>query len=180
MLKRLAGMFLLLGVGGTVQAESPHVLWEAALVRIEDLYLWRDDVEPPELVQSSAHHLEKRVTWLLVEDTEAGVRLSHGDGRFLGSVEAASWEDLVPALARIQALLEGAGDLPEIDLEVALLSGLVDGLDRHSRVLYGESLVSFDKRLSGTLSGIGTRISVVDNQLTVREVYPNTPAARAR
>ncbi len=178
MLTRLVGIFLLLGVGGTVQAESSHVLWEAALERIEGLYLWRDDVEPRDLVQSSAHTLEKRVTWLLVEETEAGVRLSHGDGRFLGAVEAAEWEDLVPAMARIQALLEGAGNLPDIDLEVALLSGLVDGLDRHSRVLYGESLVSFDKRLSGTLSGIGTRISVVDNQLTVREVYPNTPAAR--
>ncbi len=178
MLKRLVGMFLLLGFGGTAQAESSHALWEAALERIEGLYLWRDEVDPHELVQSAAHNLERRVTWLLVADTEGGVRLSHGDGRFLGAVNAAEWEDLVPAMARIQALLEGAGNLPDVDLEVALLSGLVDGLDRHSRVLYGESLVSFDKRLSGTLSGIGTRISVVDNQLTVREVYPNTPAAR--
>ena len=177
-LKRMVGMFLLFGVGGTVRAEPQHVLWEAALARIEGLYLWRDEVEPRELVQSAAHALEKRVTWLLVEDTEEGVRLSHGDGRFLGAVEAWEWEDLVPAMARLQAFMEAGGDLPEIDLEVALLSGLVDGLDRHSRVLYGESLVSFDKRLSGTLSGIGTRISVVDNQLTVREVYPNTPAAR--
>jgi len=176
----LAVCVLLLASGSVAGEQSSKALWVSALDRIESLYLWRDALEASDLLAEAAEYLEKRVEWLVVERLEDRVLLYQGDGEYLGDVSATSLEGLPHALQQVRSMVESV-DAPlndDLDLEVALLKGLVGGLDRHSRVLHGERLASFDKRLSGTLSGIGTRISMIEHRLTVVEVYPNTPASR--
>ena len=106
--------------------------------------------------------------------------LRHGVRGELGRVQVTGWHDLARGLREIELLVLASGAALDMDAEVStiLVKGLADGLDRHSRLLYGERLKSFDKRLKGTLYGLGCKISSADHLIEVSQVYPDTPAAR--
>ncbi len=154
--------------------------YDKAVDRIDSLYLWRDDVEPASLLLAATRELEEDVAWLMVDTTPEGVVLRHGELGELGRVESTSWEDLASALRQVDALVVGARQPLDLDAELStiLLKGVTDGLDRHSRLLYGDRLKSFDKRLKGTLYGLGCKITTRDHQIQISEVYPDTPASQ--
>ena len=183
MLRWLLLLFWILAFSGGSEAHArpEGELWSSGLSRIDALYLWRSEIDPADMVASAADELEQELEWFVSSREGHEVHIHHGDGRFLGKVSVDRWEDILPALFAFSEMVEQSGEIldPEIDLEVVLLRGAVDALDNHSRVLHGERLRSFDKRLRGTLSGIGTRIRMVDHVLTVIEIYANTPAERS-
>jgi carboxyl-terminal processing protease len=154
--------------------------YDKAINRIDSLYLWRDDVEPATLLLAAARELEEDVAWLMVDEGPEGIIIRHGETGELGRVQAASWADLAQALRQVEQLVTGAGDPLDLDAEVStvLLRGATDGLDRHSRLLYGDRLKSFDKRLKGTLYGLGCKITSRDHRIEIKEIYPGTPAER--
>lgn len=157
--------------------EDPY---DRAIDRVETLYLWRDDVAASSLLLAATRELEEDVAWLMVDSAPEGVVLRHGETGELGRVQATSWDDLADALRLVEYLVVDAGEDLGLDLDTepstVLLKGMTDGLDRHSRLLYGDKLKSFDKRLKGTLYGLGCQISSQDHELRISEVYPGTPA----
>ena len=69
--------------------------------------------------------------------------------------------------------------LDEVDLDVLLLAGAAQALDQHSRVLYGERLQAFDKRLKGTYFGIGARVRTENGRAVLSQVFVDNPAHKA-
>ena len=125
--------------------------------------------------------LELDIPWLLVQADGDLYRLSVGEEYELGVLSVSSYETVEAALFALQKMIEDSKQaLPsELDLEISMMKGITRALDRHSKLLHGEKLRSFDKRLTGTLSGIGARMQIVSNRLTLLEIYDDTPAGRA-
>jgi len=146
---------------------------------IQRLYLHPDDVDGPKLLQSSARALADHIDWLMVEPAGDAVHLRHGDGTPIGSVSVANLDTLPDALRALEQVVRDAGYPidPELDLRLAIVEGLTDALDRHSRVLEGDGLERFDVRLKGTLVGIGATLELLQGHLTVGELVPDGPAA---
>jgi carboxyl-terminal processing protease len=75
-------------------------------------------------------------------------------------------------------------DLAALDdqrLLAGALRGLADavGDDGHTRYLTAEALAQHSEQLSGEYSGVGIEISKQDNTIVVRDVFADSPAARA-
>ena len=160
-------------------AEAPD-LYMSGLARIEGLYLHRADVQPLDLLVAAGEELEDEIEWLLAEQEGDFLVLRAGDGRELGRVSAWDWESLAEGLREIEDLVQQAGlPLDDVELDVLLLAGAAQALDQHSRVLYGERLQAFDKRLKGTYSGIGARVRTEDGRAVLSQVFVDNPAHKA-
>lgn len=146
---------------------------------VERLYLHSDAVTPNEMLLAAAHGLSKRVEWLMVELDQGVVRLRHGKGRSLGEATASTYAQLPAALHSFELAVQGSGyDYGGYDLQLLLIGGMTDALDRYSRVLAGDGLERFDVRLKGTLTGIGVSLERVDEQLVVKKLIDRGPAQR--
>lgn len=175
-------MVVVLGLMGSLPAEADAPdLYTDTLSRIDSLYLRRSELVAEEVFAGAAQQLEEDVEWLMTEREGTTVSLRIGDGAELGMVTVGGWNSLERSLRELEELVLSA-DRPiddELDLRVVLLKGVTDSLDRHSRLLYGERLQAFDKRLKGTFFGIGARIarSETDNGIYLQEVFDNNPAS---
>ncbi len=160
-------------------AEAPD-LYTSGLARIEGLYLHRADVQPFDLLVAAGEELEDEIEWLLAEQEGDFLVLRAGDGRELGRVSAWDWESLADGLREVESLVRQA-ELPldEVELDVLLLAGAAQALDQHSRVLYGERLQAFDKRLKGTYFGIGARVRTENGRVVLSQVFVDNPAYKA-
>jgi C-terminal peptidase prc len=156
-------------------------LWARGLDRVNRLYLERADLKSTQLIDGVMAQLELDIPWLMVQADGDLYRLSFGANDEFGVLVANSHETVSDALFFLQQLIEGAEhSLPaDLDLEISIMKGIARSLDRHSKLLHGEKLASFDKRLSGTSSDIGARMQIVSNRLTLVEIYEDTPAGRA-
>ena len=181
---RQFSLLALLGLIGTfpAQADAPD-LYADALSRIDSVYLKRGDLVAEDVFAAAAAELEQEVEWLMSEREGTTVTLRVGDGELLGSVTVGSWASLDGSLQELEDLTLSAGRPidEDTDLRIVLLKGATDALDRHSRLLYGERLKAFDKRLKGTFFGIGARIARhdADNTIVLQKVFDNNPASRA-
>lgn len=179
-------VLLLLGtlLPAAARPSPPPDLYERVVERIGTSYLWRDSLRAGDLLQAAADRLERDLVWLVVEPFDdgslVGVTLHHGDGRYLGAVSAFDLEALPDSLRALERAVEGAAAPIDADppLSVRIADGLTAALDRHSRVLYGDRLQAFNKRLAGSFGGIGARVSSKDHWIVIEEVFPDTPAAR--
>lgn len=150
---------------------------DRAVDLVERLFLYPDDLDATELLEAAAMGLAEEVDWLLVSSDGRAISLSHGDGTPLGEVTVASLDTLPEALRSLEALVVESGhDTGDVDLSLALLQGLTDGLDRHSKILSGDNLERFDVRLKGTLEGIGATLHIRDRRLRVKALVPGGPA----
>ncbi len=183
MVRPLFQMLLALLVALPLQARAQSDdLYDAALGRIERNYLGWDELDLEEVAAAIGAELQQQVEWAIVEVDGTRVRLFHGDGQLLGEVTIGSWEELDDKLRELELHLRSAGEVLDQDHEpqIVLLHGVADALDRHSRILHGERLQAFDKRLKGTMVGIGVRITTDDeHNLVIEEVYEDTPSSRA-
>lgn len=171
--------FLLLAPTATAASPVDQETFRTTVRLVDDLFLDQDRVQPGPLLAAAAQGAAREVPWLFVDTQGDEVQLRHGSGRPLGSLRATTLVELPTHLLALQGLIEGGGDVGEVDVHLALLRGLTDGLDRFSRILDGESLASFDIRLKGTLVGIGVRFTWADEALLVTSVTPSGPAHRA-
>lgn len=174
--KLCLGLLCLGLFGSPAVAEAPD-LYTAGLARIEGLYLHRADVVPLDLLVAAGEELEDEIEWLLAEQEGERLVLRAGDGRELGRISAWDWESLAAGLREAEAMVLGA-ELPldDVALDVLLLAGAAQALDPHSRVLYGERLQAFDKRLKGTYFGIGARVRSEGGRAVLTQVFLDNPA----
>lgn len=169
---------LLAGLVAAPHAYAIDPLAHSNAVRlIERLYLHASDLRPQELLLGSAQALSREIDWLIVEPGTTDVLLRHGDGRPIGAVSVGSWDGLPHALLQLETLVHESGHpLGDVDVRLALLQGLTEGLDRYSRVLHGERKERFETRLSGEYEGIGATLGQRDGRLVVVDVIPGGPA----
>jgi C-terminal peptidase prc len=169
---------LLAALAVPVHADAPEGLYRSALERIDSVYLWRDELDIERVLETVGDQVQADLEWAMVKTEGQTLTLFHGDGQKVGEIRVESWDGLEAGLVALEGLIRGSGYPidPELDLQVVLLRGVADSLDRHSRVLYGEKLKSFDKRLKGTLVGIGAKIGLAEHAVVLKEVYPDTPA----
>ncbi len=171
----------------TVARAADDGIYGRAVALVRQRWLEAAEFDPAAALSEAAEEAEDVVPWLIADTRDGVVHLAHGtDGDFAvvslgvdaeGRPDAA---DLAPALARLEgAIRRGPGPIPEgVDLQVALLTGLAHALDRHSSILARARLERFDERIQGRLSGIGASIGLVDGALTVKDVFPDSPAER--
>ncbi|MFT5454940.1 MAG: C-terminal peptidase prc [Myxococcota bacterium] len=114
----------------------------------------------------------------MVSRDGATVTLSHGSGAPIGQVTVASMHTVPEALAEVEGLVRASGyPLGDTDLRLALLDGVTWGLDRYTRVLYGDRLASFKVRLKGVTVGIGATVRRTDQRLVITQLVEEGPAA---
>lgn len=173
-------------LGLPARAEAPTDLYSVALKRIETLYLDRDSLEAEALFVAAALELEQQIEWLLVDVDGPTVTLYVAE-RSLGQVTVEDWDGLPDALRELERLVRSAPDVDphatldeDLVLRTVITKGATEALDRHSRLLYGDRLVAFDKRLKGTYFGIGARLTGSDDQhIRLTEIFADNPAAEA-
>ncbi|HJN72607.1 MAG TPA: S41 family peptidase [Myxococcota bacterium] len=181
---RQFSLVALLGLVASLPAEADAPdLYSDTLSRIDSLYLRRADLVAEDLFAEAAQQLEDDVEWLMADREGTSVTLRVGDGEVLGTVTVGGWNSLERSLRELEDLTQSAARPidEDLDLRVVLLKGATNALDRHSRLLYGEQVKAFDKRLKGTFFGIGARIARhdTDNEIYLQEVFENNPASRA-
>ncbi len=160
----------------TVAVAGDLAAYRGALALVDDHYLWPERIDHPRMFAAAANRLEKRVEPLQVDANEASARLRVGPRSWTVPFRG----DLPSALAQLEDAVAASGaEVDEdVDIRAELLKGALSTLDRHTVMLAGEGLERFDERLTGTLSGIGVTLKLVDRAIRIIDVYPNGPAAR--
>jgi len=161
-------------------AEVSDRAYDRAVDLIDRLYLYPEKVGAPVLLQSAAEGVSERMDWLIVEPDGDAVHLRHGDGSAIGSVSVASMETLPEALRALESVVRDAGQPidEDLDLRLAIIKGMTQSLDRYSRILAGERLDRFDVRLKGTLVGVGATLTLQNDELWVKALIADGPAAK--
>ena len=180
---------LRLAVFGLALALAPSVTLATAatitngLSLLERSYLFNEELEPDRLLGESLEYLERMVPGIVASAGPDGYTLSTADCtlRFEAPPEARI-PDLEGPLRRIESLLGPCiRELPEKlpDLEILLLRAAVSGLDPYTTVLSEKGRTEHTIHFRGRLAGIGARIGIRDDRLTLIKVYPGSPAAGA-
>lgn len=179
LLRTIAVFVGALGASGGRAAEVPAP-YARAIDVVDTLYLEPETVTAEAMLHASGRHLAERVDWLRVRPEPGGLRLLHGADQEIGHAVVTSWDDLPVALYAVETALVASGHpLPDLNPRYATIDGAATALDRFSRVLVGDGLDRFDSRLKGTLVGIGARLRIVDDALTVVGLFDGGPAAAA-
>ncbi len=190
---RLVTCAALLGLGWAAPAlAGERPFYEDAVKRVQEQFLFIDEVDPNVALIRAAESAEEALPWLLVEEDENGVLLLNGERGPVGRVAAVDGglNALVDALVSLEDQLTAAASaldddgkpygIPDtIDLPVEILRGAARALDRHSVVLSGDRLERFDERISGRLQGIGARVGRLGENLVIDQVFPGGPAELA-
>lgn len=188
MLRTLLASLLLLASSTVARAQDGAIdeetLLENALPRVESLYLHPDAIDPVKMLRAGLQALEHQSPRLLVlEEGEDALRIEvDGQTRVVPVDEV---QDLAAAFATFESVslwVDPLLDDPEVDLDdlrTAALSGALRTLDRHSRVIAGDSLDDFNTRFRGELFGIGATIGRRDDRMRVVKPFADAPAGRA-
>lgn len=86
---------------------------------------------------------------------------------------------LIEILDTIQKEYADPSKTGEVELLNGAIHGMVSTLDRYSVYMDPEESKEFNDQTTGTFSGLGIQIDIVDGWLTVIEPLPGTPAAKA-
>lgn len=155
-----------------------------ALSLLERQYLFEDQLVPATLLDKAIEAYARDVgdldtrraddsTWLLATP-DCQLRLALEPGATIAA--------LAEPLARIGSFLESCSlALPEEmpAMPTFLLGGLLGGLDPYTTVFDEKRQAEHNIQFLGKLAGIGARIGIRRDELTLLTVYPDSPAARA-
>ena len=147
---------------------------------IEKRYLWLDEVEPKHTLISAAEELEREIPWLVVHSDTEKITFHVGQEPAFWDVSLAdvTIKNISLYLEDIRlGITQASKTLPEdTEVDILLLDGVLRSLDRYSVLLYDDKLEAFNERISGNFSGIGCRVTKVDQGLRVEEVFADGPA----
>lgn len=156
--------------------------FQRAVDLVDRLYMYPDQIDQAGLLGGALAGLADEVSWLLVHPTTQGPPgfvLTHGAGHPVGTLRL-DQEPLPDLLATAERLVSDAGfPMSGVNVRLALLSGLADALDVHSRILSGERLDRFDVRIKGTLTGVGATVSQGREHLWISRLETDGPAVLA-
>jgi carboxyl-terminal processing protease len=180
--RRIATLALLLGLAtaAPLQAdqEADQELYTSAIRLVQDRYLYPETITAEALLAGAAEQLTDRIEWLMAEVDGNRVELSHGDSPPFATVEVGGLDDLPRALAALEVAVRDAGYpiRDDMKLDVQVLKGATERLDRHSALLAGRRLERFEERISGKLLGIGLKYRLEEGEFLVRSVFEGGPA----
>jgi carboxyl-terminal processing protease len=155
------------------------------LKTIRDRYVDPKRVKPKEMLLSALNQVQQNVAQVIVIHDEGSptvkVRVDTQEKEFRVDNVQGPW-DVSARLRDVFAFLQDGLRGTEVDLrdvEYHACNGMLRTLDPHSVLLSPEAYKEMNLSTSGQFGGLGIVISIRDQQLTVINPMPATPAGRA-
>lgn len=178
-----------LAVTGQV-AKAPYDLTRLEAVNetlkmIRDKYVDPDRVKPKDMLLSALNYVQRDVAQVIVmadDPSEVTVRVETNEKKFRVDNVQAPWDvsaRLREVFGFLQKNLRGT-DVDLREVEYAACNGMLHTLDPHSVFMSPEAYREMNISTSGAFGGLGIVISIRDQQLTVMNPMPDTPAGRAQ
>jgi carboxyl-terminal processing protease len=155
------------------------------LNNVKEKYVDPKRVKPKEMLLSALNFVQRDVAQIIVLQEEGAptvkVRVDTQEREFRVDNVLGLWD--VSARLReifdfVQENLKGT-DVDLREVEYAACNGMLHTLDPHSVLLSPEAYKEMNLSTSGQFGGLGIVISIRDQQLTVINPMPATPASRA-
>lgn len=153
------------------------------LVRLR--YVDPKRVKPKEMLLSALNNVQRDVAQVIVMHEEgaptAKIRVDTQEKEFRVDNVQGPW-DVSARLRDVFAFLQDGLRGSEVDLrevEYAACNGMLRTLDPHSVLLSPDAYKEMNLSTSGQFGGLGIVISILDQQLTVMNPMPGTPAGKA-
>jgi carboxyl-terminal processing protease len=196
---RLRGGGLWQGLAPAIAANTPSGVGHTAghydltqlkvvnevLKTVRDRYVDPKRVKPKEMLLSALNYVQRDVAQVIVLQEEGSpsvkVRVDTQEKEFRVDNVLGPW-DVSARLREVFAFLQEGLKDTEVDLrdvEYAACNGMLHTLDPHSVLLSPEAYKEMNLSTSGQFGGLGIVISIRDQQLTVINPMPGTPAGRA-
>ncbi len=179
---------------GSPAAEHPAAPYDLTQLKVvnevlktvRDRYVDPKRVKPKEMLLSALDYVQKDVAQVIVvrDDTnpaQVRVRVDTGEKTFRVDDVMGPWDvssHLRDVFAFVQDGLRGS-DVDLRDVEYAACNGMLHTLDPHSVLLSPEAYKEMNLTTQGQFGGLGIVISIRDQQLTVINPMPGTPASHA-
>ena len=172
------------------QPPEPYDLTKLRVVNevlktIRDRYVDPKRVKPREMLMSALNYVQRDVAQIIVMAEEGAatvkVRVDTQEKAFRVDNVQGPW-DVSARLREIFAFVQDGLKGTEVDLrevEYAACNGMLHTLDPHSNLLSPEAYKEMNLSTSGQFGGLGIVISIRDQQLTVINPMPGTPAGKA-
>ena len=192
------------GLAGTPERDAPELGrsapgTDAARLAVLDWSLWSvakyyvdpSRVDAKRVILSALESLEREVPEILIEelDGEAGPNGSSSVTtrvRVRVATEAREWslevEGLWQVALRLREIFAFVLEHAELDddqrlaAEFALVDGVLETLDPHTRLLRPEALEEMNQSTKGSFGGLGIEVGVRDDAITILRVLDGTPA----
>ncbi|MBV9947854.1 MAG: PDZ domain-containing protein, partial [Myxococcales bacterium] len=156
------------------------------LKTVRDRYVDPRRVKAKEMLLSALDYVQKDVAQVIVirdenSPAKVRVRVDTQEKEFPVDNVVGPWDvssHLRDVFAFVQEGLRGT-DVDLRDVEYAACNGMLHTLDPHSVLLSPEAYKEMNLSTQGQFGGLGIVISIRDQQLTVMNPMPNTPAGRA-
>jgi carboxyl-terminal processing protease len=155
------------------------------LKTVRDRYVDPKRVKPKDMLMSALNYVQRDVAQVIVLHEEAAptvkVRVDTQEREFRVDNVQGPW-DVSARLRDVFAFVQDGLRGTEVDLreiEYAAANGMLHTLDPHSVLLSPEAYKEMNLSTSGQFGGLGIVISIRDQQLTVINPMPGTPAGRA-
>jgi len=155
------------------------------LRNVRDRYVDPKRVKPREMLLSALNYVQRDVAQVIVLHDDGAptvkVRVDTQEREFRVDNVQGPW-DVSAKLREVFAFVQEGLRGTEVDLrevEYAACNGMLHTLDPHSVLLSPEAYKEMTLSTSGQFGGLGIVISIRDQQLTVINPMPNTPAGRA-
>lgn len=174
----------------TGQPPEPYDLTKLKVVNevlktIRDRYVDPKRVKPKEMLLSALNYVQRDVAQVIVLHEENAptvkVRVDTQEKEFRVDNVQGPW-DVSARLREVFAFVQDGLKGTEVDLrevEYAACNGMLHTLDPHSVLLSPEAYKEMNLSTSGQFGGLGIVISIRDQQLTVINPMPGTPAGKA-
>ncbi len=174
----------------STQPPAPYDLTQLKVVNevlktVRDRYVDPKRVKPREMLLSALNYVQRDVAQIIVlyEDgaPTVKVRVDTQEHEFRVDNVQGPW-DVSARLREVFAFMQDGLKGTEVDLreiEYAACNGMLHTLDPHSVLLSPEAYKEMNLSTSGQFGGLGIVISIRDQQLTVINPMPGTPAGRA-
>jgi carboxyl-terminal processing protease len=156
------------------------------LKTVRDRYVDPRRVKSKDMLLSALDYVQKDVAQVIVvrqenNPSKVRVRVDTQEKEFRVDDVVGPWDvsaHLRDVFAFVQEGLQGT-DVDLRDVEYAACNGMLHTLDPHSVLLSPEAYKEMSLTTQGQFGGLGIVISIRDQQLTVMNPMPNTPAGRA-
>jgi len=154
------------------------------LRNVRDRYVDPKRVKPREMLLSALNYVQRDVAQVIVMHDDGAptlkIRVDTQEREFRVDNVQGPW-DVSARLREVFAFVQDGLKGTEVDLrevEYAACNGMLHTLDPHSVLLSPEAYKEMNLSTSGQFGGVGLVISIRDQQLTVINPIPGTPAAR--
>jgi len=179
------------GNGSADHAPAAYDLTQLKVVNevlktIRDRYVDPKRVKAKDMLLSALDYVQKDVAQVIVvrddsNPSQVRVRVDTHEKTFRVDDVSGPWDvssHLRDVFAFVQDGLRGT-DVDLRDVEYAACNGMLHTLDPHSVLLSPEAYKEMNLSTQGQFGGLGIVISIRDQQLTVMNPMPATPAGRA-